>query len=78
MTRPLTLALVFGLFLVAPAYADDGKDNLKRYCTGDATTYCGGLDPAGEEMKACFTKHRKDLSENCRRAIDAYTATGGK
>ncbi|MCJ2115674.1 3',5'-cyclic-nucleotide phosphodiesterase [Methylobacterium sp. J-001] len=74
----MTLAFALGLSLVATASADDDKDNLKFYCTGDATTYCGGLDPAGEEMKACFTKHRKDLSENCRRAIDAYTATGGK
>jgi hypothetical protein len=74
----MTLAFALGLSLVATASADDDKDNLKCYCTGDATTYCGGLDPAGEEMKACFTKHRKDLSENCRRAIDAYTATGGK
>ncbi|SDM54430.1 hypothetical protein SAMN05216360_102392 [Methylobacterium phyllostachyos] len=78
MTRTQTLALVLGLALVAPATAADDKANLKRYCTGDATTYCGGLDPAGEEMKACFTKHRKDLSENCRRAIDAYEAKGGK
>lgn len=79
MTRTLTLALAFGLVaLVAPASAQDEKQELKRYCTGDATTFCAGMDPGGEEMKACFTKHRKELSENCRRAIDAYEAKGGK
>lgn len=78
MTRTLTLALALGLALVAPASAEVGKDELKRYCTGDATTLCGGMDPGGEDMKACFTKHRKELSENCRRAIDAYQAQGGK
>ena len=78
MKRTPTLALAFGLALVAPASAQDGKQDLKRYCTGDATTFCAGMDPGGEEMKACFTKHRKELSENCRRAIDAYEAKGGK
>lgn len=78
MNRPLTIAFAFGFALVVPAIADDGKSDLKRYCTGDATTFCGGMDPGGEEMKACFKKHRKDLSENCRRAIDAYETKGGK
>ena len=78
MNRPLTIAFALGLALVAPAAADDGKADLKRYCAGDATTFCGGMDPGGEEMKACFKKHRKDLSENCRRAINAYEAKGGK
>ncbi len=47
MNRPLTLAFVLGLSLVAPASAETGKEDLKRYCTGDATTYCGGLDRPG-------------------------------
>ena len=78
MIRTLTIALALGSALVVPAVADDGKADLKRYCTGDATTFCAGMDPGGEEMKACFKTHRKDLSENCRRAIDAYEAKGGK
>jgi len=78
MTRTQTLALVLGLAFVAPASAQTGKEDLKRYCTGDATTHCGGMDPGGEEMKACFKTHRKDLTENCRRAIDAYAAKGGQ
>ena len=58
--------------------AEEGREELKRYCTGDATTLCGDVDPASKEMKTCFEKHRKELSENCRRAIDAYQAKGGK
>ena len=79
MTRFLTLAaLAAGLALATPALAKRGNDDLKRYCTGDATTFCGDVDPDSEAMDACFKTHRKELSENCRRAIDAYQAGGGR
>nr|WP_238204026.1 3',5'-cyclic-nucleotide phosphodiesterase [Methylobacterium aerolatum] len=63
--------------MTGPALAKRGNDELKRYCTGDATTYCGDIDPDSKDMDACFTKHRAELSENCRKAIDAYQASGG-
>lgn len=71
-------ALVAGLALATPAFAKRGNDDLKKYCTGDATTFCGDIDPDSNAMDACFKEHRKELSENCRRAIDAYQAGGGK
>ncbi|RZK83958.1 MAG: 3',5'-cyclic-nucleotide phosphodiesterase, partial [Methylobacterium sp.] len=40
---------------------------------------CGNLAPEDPKLDACFEKNWKSLSENCRRAIDAYQATtGGK
>lgn len=60
--------------LAAPAKR--GNEDLKKYCSGDAVTYCGDIDPDSREMDACFKKHRADLSENCRRAITAYEKQG--
>ena len=54
MSRVLTLDLALGLALAAPATARRGTDVLKHYCSGDAVTFCGDLDPGGKEMKACF------------------------
>ncbi len=83
MTRSLLpAAMMAGIALTAalagPALAKRGNDDLKRYCTGDATTYCGDIDPDSKDMDACFAKHRAELSENCRKAIDAYQASGGR
>jgi hypothetical protein len=80
MKRILGLTLPFALILSTTAFAasERGNGDLKRYCSGDAATFCGGVDPGGKEMDACFREHRKELSENCGRAIDAYQARGGK
>ncbi len=50
-----------------------GNDTLKKYCTGDYLTYCGNLAPDDPATDACFKTNWVKLSENCRRAIDAYT-----
>ncbi|WP_227440410.1 cysteine rich repeat-containing protein [Methylobacterium sp. W2] len=55
-----------------------GNPDLKKYCTGDALTYCGNISPDDPAMDECFKKNRDKISENCRRAIDAYEASGGK
>lgn len=80
MTRSLGLAITLALLSAAPALAaaKRGNADLKRYCTGDATTFCGDVDPDSDKMDACFADHRQELSENCRRAIDAYQAGGGR
>ena len=60
--------------IAAPAgpNANHAKAELRKYCTGDALNFCGDLDSDDPAMKACFTKNRANLSENCRRAIDVY------
>lgn len=78
--RPIALATGLAVFGIVPAFAapERGNADLKKYCSGDAVTFCSGRDPNSKEMDACFKTHRADLSENCRRAIDVYQATGGK
>ena len=84
-----TLALALGVTAVTlPAAAEQaqqtrrGNETLKKYCTGDYLNYCGNLAPEDPALDVCFEKNWKSLSENCRRAIDAYQATqnpkGGK
>lgn len=79
-----TLILAFSLLaaatpaLAAPdaAASKRGNADLRTYCTGDAVTYCSGKDPDSPEMDACFQKNMDQISENCRRAITAYKASG--
>lgn len=80
---PIALALGLAVSFSAPASAAPetkrGNETLKKYCTGDYLNYCGNLAPEDPKLDACFEKNWKSLSENCRRAIDAYQATtGGK
>lgn len=77
-TIAFVAALVISGIVPASAAPERGNADLKRYCTGDALTFCAGLDPNSPEMDACFKTHRRELSENCRRAIDVYEASGGK
>ncbi|WP_438345160.1 3',5'-cyclic-nucleotide phosphodiesterase [Methylorubrum populi] len=74
---PLVLALTAAaVLLAAPVQAQQskrGNETLKKYCTGDYLSYCGNLDPDDPATDQCFKTNWSKLSENCRRAIDAYT-----
>ena len=63
--------------LAAPVHAQApqskrGNETLRKYCTGDYLTYCGNLAPDDPATDQCFKTNWTKLSENCRRAIDAY------
>jgi cytochrome c556 len=79
----LALALVATASLAGAATAQPapqtkrGNETLKKYCTGDYLTYCGNLSPDDPAMDKCFQTNWTKLSENCRRAIDAYEKTPG-
>lgn len=83
--RAVTVTLAIAAFTVVMGVAAQaapgskrGNQDLKTYCSGDAVTFCTGNDPDSPEMDACFQKNMDRLSENCRRAITAYKAGGGK
>lgn len=77
----LVFALAVAVPLATPVSAAPetkrGNETIKKYCTGDYLNYCGNLAPEDPKLEACFEKNWKSLSENCRRAIDAYQATQG-
>lgn len=74
--KPLAYALAAGAALVAVSAqaveSSRGNPILKKYCTGDYLSYCGNLAPDDPATDACFKTNWTKLSENCRRAIDAY------
>ncbi|MCJ2068562.1 3',5'-cyclic-nucleotide phosphodiesterase [Methylobacterium sp. J-030] len=70
--------LAWSVAAVAAPETTRGNKDLKTYCSGDAVTFCTGNDPNSPEMDACFQKNMDKISENCRRAITAYKAGGGK
>ena len=76
------IALVLLASVVAPSLAAAesmrGNPDLKKYCTGDALSFCGGIDADDPAMDACFKKSLSQMSENCRRAVTAYQATQAK
>ncbi|KZB98983.1 hypothetical protein AU375_04786 [Methylobacterium radiotolerans] len=82
--RSLFIALGLVVATVPAVAAPDasapkrGNENLRTYCSGDAVTFCSGKDPDSPEMDACFERNMGQLSENCRRAIKAYKAGGGR
>jgi hypothetical protein len=74
------LAAAAALALTVPAGAQQskrGNETLKKYCTGDYLSYCGNLSPDSPATDVCMQKNWKQLTENCRRAIDAYAAEQG-
>lgn len=72
------VSLVAGPLLAQPApQTKRGNETLKKYCTGDYLTYCGNLSPDDPAMDKCFQTNWTKLSENCRRAIDAYEKKPG-
>jgi hypothetical protein len=82
MMHRFVLALTFAVLSTVPTLAATeskrGNPDLKKYCTGDALKLCGDIDSDDPAMDACFKKNRANLTENCRRAIDAYAGSGGK
>ncbi len=78
--KPFILALT-GLAIAGSAQAVEskrGNDVLKKYCTGDYLSYCGNLSPDDPATDACFKRNFSKISENCRRAINAYAPPGKK
>ncbi|MBP1183553.1 3',5'-cyclic-nucleotide phosphodiesterase [Methylobacterium sp. PvR107] len=77
-----SLIVAVGLIVIAaPASAqalNRGNQELQTNCAGDAIAFCSGIDPNSPQMDACFKKNMSQMSANCRRAIDAYKAGGGK
>lgn len=75
MLKKLIAAAPLLALAVAPvsaAVSKHGNKELQRYCSGDAATFCGDVDPSSPKMNACFKANMNQLSENCRRAITAY------
>jgi hypothetical protein len=79
LLKKLIAAVPLLALAVAPVSAtapEHGNKELQRYCSGDAATFCGDVDPSSPKMNACFKANMSQLSENCRCAITAYKRGG--
>jgi hypothetical protein len=66
MIRHLAITVAF---VAALAAGKRGNADLKSFRSGD-------VDPDRDKLGACSVSHRRDLSENCRHAVDAYQVGG--
>ncbi|MDO9429217.1 MAG: 3',5'-cyclic-nucleotide phosphodiesterase [Methylobacterium sp.] len=69
-----TLALACPLTASQPSTAQEGPEMeaMRANCGGDYLRLCAGMKPGGPEVKACFKRHRQNLSPGCSQAITAY------
>lgn len=72
-------ALLAGPVLAQAPQTKRGNETLKKYCTGDYLNYCSTFSADDPAVDKCFETNWTKLTENCRRAIDAYAGKpGGK
>ncbi len=61
--------LTFGWF--APALAQDFTAEQRAACRGDYNKFCKGTRPGGGRVLACLSKQYGELSETCKKVVDA-------
>ena len=71
---PMCKILLVGfltLDLFAPALAQDFTAEQRAACRGDYNKFCKGTRPGGGRVLACLSKQRAELSEACKKVVDA-------
>lgn len=74
--RNAALALGALVLATAPAFAQPvpgEEEALRTHCTGDYMRLCSQFDPGSREIEQCFKAHMRELTPNCRTAINYYT-----
>jgi hypothetical protein len=61
--------LTFGWF--AAAFAQDFTAEQRAACRSDYNKYCKGTMPGGGRVLACLSKQYDELSESCKKVVDA-------
>lgn len=64
----MALALVAANSAVAMAQTAEEK----AACRSDAMKYCSSHVGKPQEMNACLAEHKSDLSEACRKVVEAH------
>jgi hypothetical protein len=69
--RPILLAPALAVVFCSVAWAQ-GTDEQRAACADDYRIHCSYIPPDDPgRILACFREHRKDLSDACRKIIDA-------
>lgn len=73
-TSALALGAVLALSTSAQAQGQPSEeDALREHCTGDYMRLCSQFDPGSKDVEQCFKARMRELSPNCRTAINYYT-----
>lgn len=70
MTRSILAALALVAFGASAAMAQTAQE--KEACRSDAIKYCSANIGKPDQMKACLEQHKADLSEECRKVVEAH------
>jgi hypothetical protein len=69
--RTIVFAGFLTLVSFAPALAQDFTAEQRAACKGDYNKFCKGTMPGGGRVLACLNKQRAELSEACKKVVDA-------
>jgi len=74
--RLLAAAIATGAVLVGasvPAGAQQaGQEALEQFCSGDYMRLCAQYDPDSPQVEQCFRAKLRELTPECRSAIQTY------
>ncbi len=65
------LAAVIVLGSLTAALAQEFTSEQRAACRGDYNKFCKGTMPGGGRVLACLNKERAQLSEACKKVVDA-------
>jgi cysteine rich repeat protein len=71
MMRTLLSAGMLILASLSPAVCQDFTAEQRAACKGDYDKYCKGTMPGGGRVIACLNKHYAQLTEACKKVVDA-------
>ena len=71
MQRIVFLAAAFVLISLNAAAAQDFTAEQRAACKGDYDKFCKGTLPGGGRVLACLNKQYGQLSDTCKKVVDA-------
>jgi hypothetical protein len=71
MTRPGFAVFALAVGFVTAASAQTLTAEQRTACKADFEKYCQGTAPGGGRIVACLNKQRAQISDACRKVVDA-------
>lgn len=65
------MRIAFAILALLTACTAAEAESARQACMADYRKYCAAVQPGGGRIKQCLTRHRAQLSEPCRAALDA-------
>ncbi len=71
MTKPAFAVLIVAVAISGAASAQTATPDQRGACKTDYDKFCAGTVPGGGRVVACLNQHYSQLSETCRKVLDA-------